>query len=53
MKWKCKASGNIIDLPDSESHTMEGHDGYELVVEEVVEVEKPPKQPKTKKEQAE
>ena len=49
MKWKCKVSGNIIDLPESESHTMEGHDGYEQV-EEVVEVEKPPKQPKGKKE---
>lgn len=53
MQWKCKMSGNIIDLPESESHTMEGHDGYELVEQKVAELEKPVKQPKAKKEQAE
>lgn len=48
MKWKCKLSGTVIDLPDYEYDNMIGHDGYELV-EEVVE-EKPAKQPKAKKE---
>lgn len=39
MKWKCKSTGNIIDLPDYEEETMSGHDGYEKVVEEEVKEE--------------
>ena len=30
-KWKCKLSGNIIDIPDWEDANMKGHDGYEKV----------------------
>lgn len=37
MKWKCKSTGNVIELPDYETETMMGHDGYEAVVEEPVE----------------
>lgn len=33
-KWKCKLSGNIIELPDSEEENMVGHDQYERVEEE-------------------
>ena len=33
MKWKCKKTGNVIELPDYEDKNMEGHDGYELVTE--------------------
>jgi hypothetical protein len=31
MKWKCKLSGNVIELPDSEEDNMEGHQQYERV----------------------
>lgn len=34
MKWKCKQSGNVIDLPDTEEENMLGHDGYEKVEED-------------------
>ena len=47
MKWKCKASGNIIELPDYEFESMKGHDGYEQVLEEVI-VEEPKKKPAKK-----
>ena len=50
MKWKCKVSGNIVDLPDSEAHTMEGHDGYELVEETKDSLKQPTKPVKSKKE---
>ena len=38
MKWKCKHTGNIINLPDSEEDNMKGHDQYEKVIEEPVQV---------------
>lgn len=43
MKWKCKQSGTVIDLPDYEYDNMIGHDGYVLVEEDkqVVEEKKP------------
>lgn len=52
MKWKCKQSGNIIDLPDWEDANMVGHDGYEKVEEEHIQVEenKKPVARKTTKE---
>lgn len=51
MKWKCKVSGNIIDLPDWEEANMVGHDGYEKVEEvEVKQEEKKPAAPKKTKE---
>lgn len=31
MKWKCKLTGNIIELPDWEEDNMSGHDQYEKV----------------------
>jgi hypothetical protein len=37
MKWKCKLTGNIIELPDWEEDSMVGHDQYERVVEEALE----------------
>lgn len=37
MKWRCKNTGNVIELPDWEEVNMVGHDGYEKVEEEVVE----------------
>ena len=40
MKWKCKQSGNIIDLPDWEDANMVGHDGYEKVEEDKQEEKK-------------
>lgn len=40
MKWKCKLSGTVIDLPDYEYDNMIGHDGYELVVEPEPKAEK-------------
>jgi hypothetical protein len=42
MKWKCKRSGNIIELPDSEEDNMKGHDQYEKVIEEPVKAQKKP-----------
>ncbi len=33
-KWKCKLSGNIVELPDSEEDNMVGHDQYERVEEQ-------------------
>jgi hypothetical protein len=33
MKWKCKLSGNIIELPAWEEDNMVGHDQYEKVEE--------------------
>jgi hypothetical protein len=33
MKWKCKRTGNVIDLPDYEEDNMKGHDQYEKVIE--------------------
>ena len=41
MKWKCKQSGNVVDLPDYEYDNMIGHDGYELVEEDKQEEKKP------------
>jgi hypothetical protein len=38
MKWKCKRSGNIIELPDSEEDNMKGHDQYEKVIEKPAQV---------------
>ena len=38
MKWKCKRSGNIIELPDSEEDNMKGHDQYEKVIEKPTQV---------------
>ena len=35
MKWKCKRTGNVIELPDSEEDNMKGHDQYEKVIEDV------------------
>lgn len=49
MKWRCKSSGNIIDLPDWEEANMAGHDGYEKVEEVVVVEEKQPVKTKAKK----
>ena len=46
MKWKCKLTGNIIDLPDSEELNMKGHDQYEKVIEDVP--VKPSKKPLSK-----
>jgi hypothetical protein len=49
MKWKCKNSGNIIELfTEHDDEIMKGHDGYELVEEPKVEPEpkKPTKAPK-------
>lgn len=37
MKWKCKLTGNIIDLPDWEEENMSGHDQYEKVTAESTE----------------
>ena len=48
MKWKCKQSGNIIDLPDWEDANMVGHDGYEKVEEDKQVEEKKPVAKKTK-----
>ena len=31
MQWKCKVSGNVIELPDWEEGNMEGHEQYERV----------------------
>ena len=42
MKWKCKLSGTVIDLPDYEYDNMIGHDGYELVEEDKQVEEKKP-----------
>lgn len=39
MKWKCKLTGNIIDLPDWEEENMSGHDQYEKVTAESTEEE--------------
>ena len=39
MKWRCKQSGNIIELPESESENMRQMEHYEEVKEE----EKPKK----------
>lgn len=50
MKWKCKLSGTVIDLPDWEEANMAGHDGYEKVVEVVEEKKEQPVKPKAKKE---
>jgi len=49
MKWRCKNTGNVIELPDWEEVNMVGHDGYEKIEEEVVE-DKQPTKPKSKKE---
>jgi len=38
VKWKCKRSGNIISLPESETPAMLKHFEYEKI-EEVVPVE--------------
>ena len=40
MKWKCKQSGTVIELPDYEYDNMIGHDGYELVTEPEPKAEK-------------
>jgi hypothetical protein len=47
-QWRCKLSGTVITVPDYEDHNMEGHDGYEKVVETKPEPEpkKPAKAPK-------
>lgn len=37
MKWKCKLTGNIIELPDWEEENMSGHDQYEKVTAESTE----------------
>ena len=49
MKWKCKLSGTIIDLPDYEYDNMIGHDGYELVEEVEVKQVDENKKPAAKK----
>jgi hypothetical protein len=47
-KWRCKQSGVVIDIPDWEDKNMEGHDGYEQVVEEQPVEEKKPTAKKAK-----
>lgn len=49
MKWKCKQSGTVIDLPDWEEANMIGHDGYEKVEEPTPKVEATKPAPKEKK----
>lgn len=50
-QWRCKLSGTVITIPDFEDVNMEGHDGYELVVEpEAKQEEKKPAAPKKTKE---
>ena len=41
MKWKCKLTGNILELPDYEYDNMKTHDGYELIEEDKQEEKKP------------
>ena len=51
MKWKCKQTGNVIDLPDWEDDNMKGHEGYEKVLDEPTkqqESTKPAKKTSTK-----
>lgn len=49
-KWRCKQSGVVIDIPEYEDKNMEGHDGYEKVVEvEEQEEEKPVTKTRAKK----
>jgi hypothetical protein len=48
VKWKCKRSGNIISLDESETPAMLKHFEYEQVVEEVV-VEEPKKMGRPRK----
>lgn len=49
MKWKCKLSGNVIDLPDWEDANMVGHDGYEKVEVEQHKQEEENKKPVARK----
>lgn len=42
MKWKCKRTGNVIELPDWEEDNMKGHDQYEKVVEVTEDPKKKP-----------
>lgn len=34
MKWRCKESGNIVELPEEETETMRQMEHYEEVKEE-------------------
>lgn len=34
MKWRCKQTGNIIEVPESETETMRQMEHYEPVKEE-------------------
>lgn len=54
-KWKCKLSGNIVEFHNEHDDAgMEGHAGYEKVVEQVEDKEEPIKRvgrpPKVKEE---
>lgn len=33
MKWRCKETGTVIDLPDEETETMEQMPHYEKIEE--------------------
>ena len=46
MKWRCKQSGNIIDLPDSETENMLQMEHYEQVKEEKKSLSLPKKEAK-------